>query len=340
MKSNKRTFYVLLQLIGALIWGLAFAFQSIGMEETGPFTFTAVRFMLAAAVVFVFSLFYGRRKVKSEGNSDKKIPGNEIRGKENPVKEVQGEKIRGKGIRDGQTQQGLKDTGWRSAHLWKAGIICGVFLSLASNLQQFGILYTYSVGKAGFITAMYIVLVPIFGLFLKKKAGLPAWIGVAIAVAGLYFLSVSEKMSFEKGDPFLLACAVVFSLQILAVDRYSGELDGVKLACIEFLTVSLTSAVPMLLLEAPSLRSIAAAAVPILYAGALSGGVAYTIQIICQSRLEPYTASILMSCEALFSVLGGFVILHQMLTPREITGCILMFAAIMTVQIFPGSGKD
>ncbi|MBO4909819.1 MAG: DMT family transporter [Lachnospiraceae bacterium] len=289
--------FALLQLFGALIWGLAFAFQSMGMETVGPFTFSAVRFAMAAVVVFAFSFVHDRF-----GNTGK-----------NP-----------------------KACSWKNAKLWRAGITIGILLSLASNLQQIGILKTDSVGKAGFITAMYIVIVPVLGLFLKRKPGINVWIGIVLAVCGLYFLTMSGSLTVTSGDIYLIGCAVVFALQILAIDVFAGEYDSVKLACIEFLTVTVTSAVFMFALEDVTMSSILAAGIPLLYAGVLSGGIAYTIQIICQSRIEPSVASILMSAEALFSVLGGFLILHQKLTSREMLGSILMFAAIMIVQTVPG----
>ena len=311
MKTGRRTFFILLQLFGALIWGLGFAFQSIGMENTGPFTFNSVRFMLATVVVFFFSVFTDagkRRALKKSG----KTPDPEY----------------------------LKDHSWRSAGLWKTGILIGVLLSLAGNLQQVGILYTDSVGKAGFITAMYIILVPVCGIFMKKRLRPVIWLGVVISVAGLYFLTINESLSFSKGDVFLMACAVMFTVQILVIDAGSQRYDNIKLACIEFLTVSFTSGVVMFAAEEPDIPSILAATVPIIYAGVFSGGMGYTIQIVCQSKLEPTTASILMSCEALFCVLGGYVILHQSLTQREIIGSVLMFAAIMIVQLFPAKEKN
>ena len=311
MKTGRRTFYILLQLFGALIWGLGFAFQSIGMENTGPFTFNSVRFMLATVVVFFFSVFTDlgkRRALKRSG----KAPDPEE----------------------------LKARSWKNGGLWKTGIVIGILLSLAGNLQQVGILYTDSVGKAGFITAMYIILVPVCGIFMKKKIRPVMWLGVAVSVAGLYFLTIGEALTFSKGDLYLLACAVMFTVQILVIDAGSQVYDNIKLACIEFLTVSVTSGIVMFATEQPDIPSMLAATVPIVYAGVFSGGMGYTIQIICQSKIEPTTASILMSCEALFCVLGGYVILHQRLTEREIIGSVLMFAAIMIVQIFPSKEKS
>ncbi len=298
--KKSRILFALLQLFGALIWGLAFAFQSMGMEKVGPFTFSAVRFAMATVVVFAFTFVHDKF-----GNKGK-----------DP-----------------------KACSWKNGKLWRAGVIIGVLLSLASNLQQIGILKTDSVGKAGFITAMYIVIVPVFGLFLKRKIGANVWVGIVLAVVGLYFLTMSGSFTLTSGDLYLIACAAVFALQILAIDVFAGEYDSVKLACIEFLTVTVTSGIVMFVLEDVKKSSIMAAMIPLLYAGVLSGGIAYTIQIICQSRIEPYVASILMSAEALFSVLGGFLILGQKLTFREMIGSILMFAAIMIVQIVPDKKK-
>ena len=311
MKKRSPAFFVLLQLFGALIWGLGFASQSIGMDNTGPFTFNSVRFMLATVVVFFFSVFtdIGRKRaLKKSGKT--------------------------------QDPAYAKDHSWRSPGLWKTGLIIGILLSLAGNLQQIGILYTDSVGKAGFITAMYIILVPLCGIFMKKKIRPVVWAGVVISVFGLYFLTINEALTFARGDVFLIACAVMFTVQILVIDAYSHKYDNIKLACIEFLTVSVTSGIVMFAAEDPDIPSILAAAVPIIYAGVFSGGMGYTIQIICQSRLEPATASILMSCEALFCVLGGYVILHQKLSVREIIGSVLMFLAIMIVQAFPSKEKS
>ncbi len=301
MKRSTRIAYALLLLFGALIWGLAFAFQSIGMESTGPFTFTGTRFILAAVVVYIFSVIRDRsgRKGKEE---------------------------------DGSVPEGYS---WKSPLLWKAGIITGILLTIATNLQQIGIMYTDSVGKAGFITAMYIVIVPVLGIFMKKRIHPVIWVGVVLSVAGLYFLTMKEEIRFSAGDLLILACAFVFAVQILTIDKFSREVDNVKFACIEFITVSVVSCIIMFIAEKPDMKSIMAALIPILYAGILSGGAGYTIQIICQSKLEPSMASILMSCEALFSVLGGFVLLGQKLTSREMIGSGLMFAAIILVQLVP-----
>lgn len=224
---------------------------------------------------------------------------------------------------------------------WKAalpgGIICGILLCIATNLQQIGIQYT-TVGKSGFITAMYIVLVPIIGIFFRKKTSARIWISILLSVCGLYFLCMTDGIThLQRGDLYTLCCALIFSLQILAVDHYAPIADNAILACIEFFTCGICSLIPMFLLEQPRIHLILAAWLPILYAGILSNGVAYTLQFFAQRGLPASTASLLMSTESVFSLLAGFLILHQMLNGRELAGCVLMFAAIILVQI---KGKE
>ena len=227
---------------------------------------------------------------------------------------------------------------FKDKKLWAGGIACGIVLGLASALQQFGIQYT-TVGKAGFITALYIVLVPIFGIFLKKKSGVRIWISVAISVAGLYLLCITDKLVLAKGDILVLLCAVVFTIHILVIDYFSPKADGVRIACIQFFITGVLSAIPMFLFETPRLSDIFAAAVPVLYAGVLSSGVAYTLQIVAQKDADPTVASLILSLESVFSVLGGWVILGQKLSSREIAGCILMFSAIILAQL-PGKPEN
>lgn len=216
--------------------------------------------------------------------------------------------------------------------LLTGGVCCGICLCVASNLQQVGISYT-SVGKAGFITAMYIVLVPVLGIFLKKKVGKKVWISVALAVVGLYLLCMNEKLSLGKGDAYVLLCALVFAVHILIIDYFSPKVDGVKMSCIQFLVCGVLSAIPMLLFESPSLSAILTAWMPILYAGVLSCGVAYTLQIIGQKDMDPTVASLILSLESVISVLAGWVILHQHLSVKELIGCVIMFAAIILAQL-------
>jgi len=217
--------------------------------------------------------------------------------------------------------------------LVKGGVCCGCLLFIASILQQIGIMYT-TVGKSGFITAMYIVIVPIFSIFMKKKAGMKVWMGVVLAVAGLYFLCMtSGKISLQKGDVLTFLCAVTFSFHILTVDYFAPRMDGVKLSCIQFATCGVLSGIGMFLFETPTLEAVLAAWLPILYAGALSSGVAYTLQIVGQRGMNPTVASLLMSMESVISVIAGWILLRQALSLRELAGCVLMFAAIVLVQL-------
>jgi drug/metabolite transporter (DMT)-like permease len=217
--------------------------------------------------------------------------------------------------------------------LLKGGICCGLCLFVASNLQQFGILYT-SVGKAGFITAMYIVIVPVLGIFVKNKTGVKIWIAVALAVAGLYLLCMTGgSFAIQKGDLLVGCCAVVFALHILVIDYFSPMVDGVKLSCIQFFVCGVLSIICMFLFETPQLSQILLAWKPILYAGVLSCGVAYTLQIVGQRGMNPTVASLIMSMESVISVLAGWVILKQKLSSRELIGCVIMFAAIILVQL-------
>lgn len=216
--------------------------------------------------------------------------------------------------------------------LLTGGLLCGLVLAVASSLQQFGILYT-SVGKAGFITSLYILIVPLFGLFLGKRVGAKLWVSIAVALAGMYLLCITGGFSIGLGDGLILLCAVGFSLHILVIDHYSPKTDGVRLSCIQFFTSSALCAVPMFLLESPSLQAIFSAAAPILYAGVLSCGVAYTLQVIAQKHTSPTVASLLLSLESVFSVLAGWLLLGQGLSLRELFGCALVFAAIILAQL-------
>ena len=212
------------------------------------------------------------------------------------------------------------------------GICCGTALAVASTLQQWGILFT-TVGKAGFITAMYIVIVPLLGVFIGKKVR-PLIIGcVAIAVVGFYFLCMTESLRLGLGDFLVLLCAIAFSIHILVIDHFSPKVDGVKMSAIQFLTAAIISAVPTLLWEQPVLTEILQAWQPVLYAGVMSCGVAYTLQIIAQKNADPTVASLLLSLESVFSVLAGWVLLGQGLSLKELFGCVLIFCAIILAQL-------
>lgn len=213
------------------------------------------------------------------------------------------------------------------------GICCGIFLFIASSFQQIGIQYT-TVGRAGFITACYIIIVPIISLiFLKKKSDYKLWIAVLLSLVGLYLLCITDGFSIGKGDFLVFICAIFFSLHILVIDYFSPKVDGVKMSCIQFFVCGLISIVPAIILEDINIDMMFKAWGPILYAGVLSSGVAYTLQIVGQKNMNPTVASLILSLESCISVIAGFIILNQKMTSREIFGCILMFSAIILAQL-------
>lgn len=285
----------ILLALTALIWGSAFVAQSVGMDYLGPFTFNSIRSLMGGIVLLPVIFIMKRQRRKS---------------------------------RQEETSSGDRKT------LIIGGICCGIALAAASSLQQIGIVYT-SAGKAGFITALYILIVPIMGLFLGRRVGLKVWIGVALAVAGMYFLCITDGFSISKGDFLVFLCAIVFSVHILVIDHFAPKVDGVALSCIQFFVSGILCAVPMLVQEQPQMDAILAAWMPLAYAGVLSSGVAYTLQVIAQKNTDPTVASLLLSLESVFSVLTGWVILGERLSGRELFGCALVFAAVLLAQI-PG----
>lgn len=295
-KDRKKTLVSsLLLMITALIWGVAFVAQSEGLNYVGGFTFNGSRFLVGGMVLLPYVLFAGRRN-------------------------------RGESQKDREAEKKRLKTGVIG------GICCGCFLCLASSLQQFGIAYT-TVGKAGFITALYIVIVPLLGLFMHHKVGANIWFSVAIAAVGMYLLCITEEFSIGRGDFLVLLCAVGFSMHILVIDHFSPKADGVVISCVQFFTAGCISLVLMFAFEQPSWKGILAAWLPILYAGVMSSGVGYTLQIIGQKNLDPTVASLLMSLESVFAMLAGWVILGQKMSARELLGCALVFGAIILAQI-------
>ena len=295
----------LLLLLTATVWGMGFVAQSVGMEYVGVFTFTSVRSWIAGIVLIPCIWFLN--KINKKENAEIRL--------EN--KQPQNQKT-----------------------LIIGGICCGILLAIASSLQQIGVQYT-TVGKAGFITAFYIIIVPILGIFMKKRCAPTVWIGVVFALAGLYCLCITEGALggegtgalIQKGDFYVFLCALAFSFHILCIDYFSEKTDGVKMACIQFFVCGIITAIPMFMLEQPSLQALFIAWKPVLYAGAISSGVGYTLQIVGQKGMNPTVASLILSLESVVSVIGGMVILGQMLSGRELLGCILMFVAIVLAQL-------
>lgn len=281
-----------LLLFTAVIWGVAFVAQSVGMDYVEPFTFIAVRNVIGVLVLLPCIGLLNRLNGGKENTNqkDRKV-------------------------------------------LIIGGICCGICLFTASALQQFGVKYT-TVGKAGFITAMYMVLVPVFGIFLHRKTSIKVWIAVVLAAIGMYLLCITKgEFGLQFGDLLVFACAVCFTFHILVIDHFSPLTDGVKLSCIQFATCAVLGGIFMLIFEHPSMENILAAWLPILYAGAMSSGVAYTLQIIGQKGMNPTVASLILSLESVVSVLAGWLILHQTLSVRELIGCALAFCAIILVQL-------
>lgn len=221
---------------------------------------------------------------------------------------------------------------WKNPDLWKSGIICGCALFVASSLQQIGLVYT-DAGKAGFITAMYIVLVPILGLFLGRRVPKAAVFSVALAVVGLYLLSCLGVTEVNKGDLFLMGCALAFSVQITCIDRFAAAVDGFRLNCVQAVTVAVLSVPFVAFTETVDMGNLIACWGPLCFAGMLSMGLAYSLQIVGQKSLEPTTASLIMSLESVFAVLGGWWLLGERMAPHEIIGCGLVFTAVVISQL-------
>jgi len=281
----------------AIIWGSSFVAQTTGAEYVGPFTFISLRSLLGGLSLLPVILITDAVKKKNALSAGKTLPKEDKK------------------------------------YLFLGGLACGVALCVASVLQQIGIDKGTEPGKAGFITAIYILLVPIFSIFLKKRIRPLIWLCVAISIGGLYLLCVNDS-TVRASDMYVLACAVCFAIHILVIDYVSPHVNGIKLSAIQFTVCGLIAAVPMLASEEVTFELIKGAAVSIAYSGIMSSGVAYTLQILGQQKMkQPTIASMLMSLESVFSVLTGMVILKQIPTLKEATGCVLMFAAIIIAQL-------
>ena len=295
----------LLLFLAAFIWGVAFVSQSKGMEYMGPFTFNGVRSLIGAAVLVPVILFR-RKKELAE------------------LKTVQGENVKA-------------PIPWKITLL--GGVCCGLALMVASTLQQIGIMYT-TVGKAGFITALYIIFVPILGIFIGKKVPVAVWIGAVMAAVGMYLLCIQGSFQIGLGDTLVFACAIVFSIHILVIDYFSPKADGVMLSCIQFFVCGIICTTIALIMEQPDFSQLLSGAVPILYAGVMSCGVAYTLQIVGQKGVNPTVAALVLSLESVVSVLAGwfaykigFLKDDQTLTGQQLLGCAIVFAAVILVQL-------
>ena len=299
---KKSTFKSSLMLfLAAFIWGTAFVAQSVGMDYLGPLSFNGTRFLMGSLVLAPVICFNRRSAAKKH--------------KEN----------------EGKRPRSLKTT-------IIGGVCCGLALCAAALLQQIGMLYT-TVGKAGFITTLYIILVPVFGIFLKKRIPGKVWGGAAIAAFGMYLLCMSESLSLGRGDALVFLCAILFSVHILVIDHFSPRVDGVELSCIQFLTAGIIGSILAFLFEKPDIGDFVNGIVPLAYAGILSSGVAYTLQVVGQRDTDPTVASLILSLESVVSVLAGWVVLRQALTGRELAGCGLVFCAVILVQLPGKAGK-
>lgn len=290
-----------LLFLTACIWGLAFVSQSKGMEAMQPFTFNGIRSLLGAAVVFPLVLYRIKERKREAGREAK----TSIDGRMTLI----------------------------------GGVLCGIIFTVASNFQQFGIQYT-TVGKAGFITTLYIIIVPFMGIFFKKKVPEIVWGGAVLAAVGMYLLCMTESFSLTAGDTMVVISAVLFAMHILAIDYFVEKTEGVILSCMQLLICGIVSTVLALILEEPSAAQIWEGIVPILYAGIMSCGVAYTLQIIGQKGMNPTIASLILSLESVIAAVAGFAAYRigflqtdQTLTARQVLGCVIVFSAVILVQL-------
>ena len=281
-------------VIATIIWGSTFVAQSVGMDHIGPFTFQAVRCFMGGLLLIPLIALTDRFLNKGDGKS--------------------------------------YFSRWRDPKLWKAGLLCGTPLFIAMNLQQLGMV-DVDAGKAGFLTAMYIVFVPVLGIFLKQKSSKWVPLSVILGVVGLYFLSCAGVTEIAPGDLLLLACALAFAVQIISVDKFAKEVDCLRLNCISAFLCSVLSGVLMLFTEKPTWSGIIDCSGSLMYAGFLSTAIAYSLQNLGQKDLPPATASLLMSMESVFAVLSGWLVLSERLTVWEWLGCVLVFAAVILSQM-------
>ena len=302
MKHNQVR-QVVFPILAAFIWGTAFVAQDLCADSIGTFAFNATRYFIAVLALLVVIAVSDKAK------------------KNRPTPTAEEKKAANK-------------------QLWLGGLCCGVALAIASNFQQAGLVAGTDAGKAGFITALYVVLVPVFGLLFKRKVSLPVWIAVVCSVVALYLLCIKGDFSLAAGDLLILVCAVCFAVHILVIDHFTAYCDGVKLSCLQFLFAGIISAVCMFLFETVDFAAIWSCILPLLYVGIFSCGVGYTLQILAQKDSNPTVVTILLSLESVFAVIAGAIVLHQQMTAREYIGCVVMFVAVILAQIqFPEKKK-
>ena len=300
MKYNQMR-QVVFPILAAFIWGTAFVAQDLCADSIGAFAFNATRYFIAVLALLVVILISDKLK------------------KNKPTLTAQEKKAANK-------------------QLWLGGLCCGAALAIASNFQQAGLVAGTDAGKAGFITALYVVLVPVFGLFFKRKVSLPTWIAVVLSVVALYLLCIKGDFSLAPGDLLVLVCAVCFAVHILVIDHFTAYCDGVKLSCLQFLFAGIISTICMFIFEDVDFAAILSCALPLLYVGIFSCGVGYTLQILAQK--DSTVVTILLSLESVFAVIAGAIILKQQMTVREYIGCAIMFAAVILAQVqFPTRQK-
>jgi len=294
-----------LLLLTAIIWGLAFVAQRAGMESIGPFVFNGIRFLLGSISLLPVIILLNRNNLPA--------------GKQGNPTALQAKKHK---------------------LMWVSGLISGLVLFIASSFQQMGMVFT-TAGNAGFITSLYVIMVPLLGLIFGLKVNRYTWIGALLAVIGLYFISVNTGFSIQKGDLLVLASAFFFAIHLLIIGYYSNKTEVMWLAFIQFALTGILSLIVGYFTEVIDINQIKLAAIPLLYGGLMSVGVAYTLQIVGQRKAIPAHAAIILSLEALFAALGGWLILDEMFTSRQITGGTLMLAGLVLSQLtFKPSQKN
>ncbi len=320
-KKIKGNIYLLLT---AFIWGSAFVAQKTGMDYTGPFTFNCLRSLLGAAVLIPFAVISVKRA------RARTIPG---RGTGHAGNDDPAAPEGSPGADDMTVSDALLTPSSKRA-LIKGGICCGIAMFAAMSLQQTGLLYTTS-GKAGFITALYIIIVPILRSFFGKKVRPFVWFCVGLVVAGLYLLTVHGPAAAGRGDLLMMACAFFFAVHILVIDRFTKDSNPIAMCAVQLFVVGVLSLPFMLIFEEPDASAVMSGWLPLVYAGVLSSGVAYSLDMTAQKFTDPVLASLIISLESVFAALMGFILLGETLSPRELLGCALMLAAIVLVQLPP-----